>query len=91
MKISVADTEAQSTQLLRGAEAGGDGVRARHGHPVWRLVPKERGVLLEKLRAAAQKAMQGPCAARSQDFLYDEDGLPLGSQPGKNPLDPSMR
>jgi hypothetical protein len=45
---------------------------------------------IEKLQAsAAAKVTPGPSAARSQDFLYDEDGLPLGSQPGKKPLDPS--
>jgi len=43
---------------------------------------------LEKLWAST-KPTPGPCAARSQDFLYDEDGLPLGSQPGKKPLAPS--
>ena len=25
---------------------------------------------------ARGKALPGPCAARSQDFLYDENGLP---------------
>lgn len=28
-------------------------------------------------RAGAAKAAQGVDAARSQDFLYDDDGLPL--------------
>jgi hypothetical protein len=27
-------------------------------------------------KRAAKKAKPGPCAARSQDFLYDEHGLP---------------
>jgi hypothetical protein len=39
--------------------------------------PAERGRLLEELRASASiKACPGPSAARSQDFLYGEDGLP---------------
>ena len=49
-----------------------------------RLVPvkapldrKSRRVLLEAARASgAAKAKAGPSAARSQDFLYEEDGLP---------------
>jgi hypothetical protein len=49
-----------------------------------RLVPvkaatdrKSRRALLEAVRAsAAAKATAGPSAARSQDFLYDDDGLP---------------
>jgi hypothetical protein len=36
----------------------------------------KRAILEEIMAAAAGKASPGPCAARSQDFLYDEDGLP---------------
>ncbi len=36
-----------------------------------------RGVLLQGVRASgAAHATPGPDAARSQDFLYDADGLP---------------
>jgi hypothetical protein len=45
-----------------------------------------RAFIEELQAAAAAKATPGPCAAHSQDFLYDEDGLPLGSQPGKRSL-----
>jgi hypothetical protein len=38
---------------------------------------KSRRALLEAVRAAgAAKAKTGPNAARSQDFLYGDDGLP---------------
>jgi hypothetical protein len=38
---------------------------------------KSRRTLLEAVRAsAAAKATVGPSAARSQDFLYGDDGLP---------------
>ena len=84
MEISVTDAKAQLTELVRRAEAGDEIVLTRHGHPAVRLVPvkkrldrEARRALLEELqRAAAEKATPGPCAARSQDFLYDEDGLP---------------
>ena len=56
--------------------------------------PRDKEALMAAIAeiqaAAAVKATPGPCAARSQDFLYDEDGLPLGSQPGKKPLDPLL-
>lgn len=84
MEISVTDAKAQLTELVRRAEAGEEVVLTRHGHPAVRLVavnkrrlsPEERMALLEELRAASVKATPGPSAARSQDFLYDEDGLP---------------
>ncbi len=83
MEISVTDAKAQLTALVRRAESGEDIVLTRHGHPAVRLTPvkrrlsrEERRALLEELRAASVHAEPGPCAARSQDFLYDEDGLP---------------
>jgi antitoxin (DNA-binding transcriptional repressor) of toxin-antitoxin stability system len=49
--------------------------------PVWPKTPQPRRAdfiaRLEAIsRAAAAKATPGPCAARSQDFLFDEFGLP---------------
>jgi prevent-host-death family protein len=83
MEISVTDAKAQLTELVRRAEAGDDIVLTRHGHPAVRLVPVKKRVdraarrkLLGELRAASVNATPGPSAARSQDFLYDEDGLP---------------
>jgi hypothetical protein len=38
---------------------------------------KRRGALLDAVRVSgAAKARKSPSAARSQDFLYDKDGLP---------------
>jgi prevent-host-death family protein len=82
MEISVTDAKAQLTELVRRAEAGDEIVLTRHGHPSVRLVPvkkrltrEDRRALIEEIRASA-KPSPGPSAARSQDFLYDEDGLP---------------
>ena len=85
MRVSVTDAKAQLTDLIRRAEAGDEVVLTRHGHDAVRLVPvnrpedtpEKRREFLEalSLRAAA-KATPGPSAARSQDFLYGEDGLP---------------
>jgi antitoxin (DNA-binding transcriptional repressor) of toxin-antitoxin stability system len=56
----------------------------RHGQAVVRLVPVKpardvktrRGVLQTIREAASAKVCPGPDAARSQDFLYNESGLP---------------
>jgi prevent-host-death family protein len=84
MEISVTEAKAQLTDLVRRAEAGEDVVLTRHGHAAVRLVPVRpardaatRKALIAAVRqSAAAKTDMGPSAARSQDFLYDEDGLP---------------
>ena len=83
MHISVTGAKSQLTELVRLAEAGEEIVLTRHGHPAVRLVPVQppinkavRRALLESLRASAANATSGPDAARSQDFLYGDDGLP---------------
>jgi prevent-host-death family protein len=84
MRISVTDAKGQLTELVRRAEAGDEIVLTRHGHPAVRLVPvqealdpKARRALLEAARThGSAKASAGPAAARSQDFLYGDEGLP---------------
>lgn len=83
MKISVTDAKAQLTELVRRAEAGDEVILTRHGHPAVKLVPvgaprgkDARQALLAEVRSAGSRATDGPVAARSQDFLYDENGLP---------------
>jgi len=84
MQLPVSEAKGQLTELVRRAEAGEEVILTRHGRAVVRLAPigptpdgKFRRALLESVRAsAAGKATAGPVAARSQDFLYDDDGLP---------------
>jgi len=84
MRISVTEAKGQLTELVHRAEAGDDIILTRHGHPAVRLVPvraapdgKARRAMLEAARASGRaKASPGPSAARSQDFLYGDDGLP---------------
>lgn len=84
MRISISEAKATLTELVRRAEAGEEVVLTRHGKPAVRLVPERpkpdraaKRAVLEAVRAsAAAKAKPGPDAARSQDFLYDDDGLP---------------
>lgn len=84
MRVPVSEAKGQLTELVRRAEAGDEVILTRHGHAVVRLAPVKtaanktsRRALLEAVRtAAATKAVSGPNAAHSQDFLYGDDGLP---------------
>jgi len=84
MRISVSDAKAQLTDLVRRAEAGEEVVLTRHDQEIVRLTPvkkvidraERRRIIDEISKAAAAEASPGPCAARSQDYLYDEYGLP---------------
>jgi prevent-host-death family protein len=82
MQVSVTDAKGQLTDLVRRAEAGDEVILTRHGHAAVQLVAvnaapdkKARKALLAKLRGSG-KATAGENAARSQDFLYGDDGLP---------------
>lgn len=84
MQLAITDAKARLTDLVRRAEAGEEIVLTRHGHAVVRLVAmhakpsaKEKAKLVAAIRArAASKAAPGPAAAHSQDFLYDDEGMP---------------
>lgn len=84
MRVSLTDAKTRLSELVRLAQEGDEVVLTRDGQAVVRLVPvpapldaKRRRALLESVRASGRaKASDGPVAARSQDFLYGEDGLP---------------
>lgn len=86
MRVSVTEAKGQLTELVRRAEAGEEVVLTRHGQAAVRFVPvkakptrEEKAAALDRIWKAAaknKKARRGPSAARSQDFLYDENGLP---------------
>lgn len=84
MRVSVSEAKGQLTELVKRAEAGDEVILTRRGHEIVRLVAvaptpglEGRRALMEKARAsAAAKALPGPNAARSQDFLYGDDGMP---------------
>jgi len=84
MRVSVSEAKGQLTELVKRAEAGDEIILTRRGHEIVRLVAvaaapgrKGRRALMEKVRAAAAtKVLTGPNAAHSQDFLYDDDGMP---------------
>ena len=82
MHIPVSEAKGKLTDLVRRAEAGDEVVLTRHGQPAAKIVPvvpkvslKEREALLDALLGAGKTSF-GPDAARSQDHLYDDHGLP---------------
>ncbi|QMW22588.1 type II toxin-antitoxin system Phd/YefM family antitoxin [Sandaracinobacteroides saxicola] len=84
MQIAVSEAKGKLTSLVRRAEAGEDVLLTRNGKPAVRLVPVTPKVDMARRMAAIDRAIEaarthpalpGPCAARSQDFLYDENGL----------------
>lgn len=84
MRVSVSEAKGRITELVKRAEAGDEVILTRHGIDVARLVPSipvptpaSRRALMDRVRmAAAAKVVPGADAAHSQDFLYDDDGLP---------------
>ena len=79
---SVAEAKNSLSELIGRVEAGEEVVLTRFGQPVVRLVPEarkptpaERKAIIAEIMASARPT-PGPSAARSQDFLYDENGLP---------------
>ncbi|MDR3515746.1 MAG: type II toxin-antitoxin system prevent-host-death family antitoxin [Azospirillaceae bacterium] len=82
MRISVSEAKGQLLDLVRRAEAGEEVILTRHGAEVVRLVPAvtrpsaaQRRLLLEEMFGKAGDP-DGLSAARSQDFLYDDEGIP---------------
>ncbi len=80
VQIAVSEAKGQLLDLVRKAEGGEEVLLTRHGQAIARIVSMgptaaERWSALEDARGAATR-QGGTTAARSQDFLYDEAGLP---------------
>ena len=81
MKTSVNQAKGQLTELVKLAEAGEEVILTRFGRDVVRQVPLKATPSPAELRAAMEHARAyghthakpGPSAARSQDFLYDDE------------------
>lgn len=87
MKLSIAEAEDQLSELVRRAENGEEVVLTRDGRDIVRFepmpirkatTPEEKSALFAEIRRRARERGPdgGPSAARSQDFLYDEFGIP---------------
>jgi antitoxin (DNA-binding transcriptional repressor) of toxin-antitoxin stability system len=85
MKISVSDAATRLTELVGRAESGEEVILTLDGLSVAQLTPvvtrrataEQRRAALERASAEGSRlATPGPDAAHSQDFLYDEFGLP---------------
>ena len=83
MQISVTEAKGRLSELVRHAEAGEEVVLTRYGRATVRMAPvrrhldaESRRAVIAAVQASARRGLPGPDAARSQDFLYDDDGLP---------------
>ena len=84
MQVTISDAKGLLTDLVRRVEGGEEVILTRHGQPVAKVVPitqrkiqeERRAVLRAVAEMARNRATPGPDAAHSQDFLYDESGLP---------------
>jgi len=84
MDISLSAAKAQLTDLVRRAEHGETIVLTRHGAAVATIQPikvkpsaKQKRQAIDAVRAMTRNISDdGISAARSQDFLYDDFGLP---------------
>ncbi len=85
MEVPVSEAKAVLTDLVRRAESGEDVVLTRHGAAVAQIIPirakpdlaARRAALLALMEEKTGRPSGGPDAARSQDHLYDEHGLPV--------------
>lgn len=83
-RVSVSEAKARFTELLRKVESGEEIVVTRHGKEIAQIGPRRRKLTPEEKLAGIRRAQAlakgkfepGFSAARSQDFLYDDDGLP---------------
>jgi len=85
MRISVADAEGQLSELIRLAENGEEIFLMQDGRVVAQLQPltntlspEEKSKIFDEIqeRVRQKKLPPGLDAARSQDFLYDDFGVP---------------
>ena len=85
MKISVTEAGGAAHRACPARRSRGEIILTRHGQPAaacsapakTALIGKARRKLLQRSAfPGASKASAGPDAARSHDFLYDENGLP---------------
>ena len=83
MRVSVVEAKGRLTDLVRRAEAGGGVLLTWHGRATVDLAPVRRRpdadarrAVIARMRAAVGKMAARAGAARSQDFLYGDDGLP---------------
>ena len=88
MRISIAEAEGRLSELVRRAAEGEEVVLTQSEGPAVRFAPlpaqtspisaTEKRRLIERLQEEVRRKNLplGPDAAHSQDFLYDEFGLP---------------
>jgi len=83
----ISDASHWVAALVEKLQEGEEIVLTRQGKKIARLLPiaqesaalkaQRRALVAQLQKSVARKILPGPDAAHSQDFLYDEDGLPI--------------
>lgn len=85
MEVAISEAEGRLAELVARVEAGESVVLTRQGRAAVRLTPidalsarTERRQAIAAIQASVRAKLGSdlPDAARSQDWLYDENGLP---------------
>lgn len=84
MEIAINEAKAKLSALINAATRGEQVLLTKHGRPVAEIKPfAATKTPIEKLTAlrriakrASERCTQGPSAAHSADFLYDDTGMP---------------
>ena len=85
MQVSVVEAGGRLVELVERARGGDEVVLTVDGQPAIRLAPMQPAPDFARRREVLSRILNSPLpagvdpkptAARSQDFLYDEDGLP---------------
>ena len=91
MYVSIKEAEGQLLDLVRRAESGEEVLLTHEGLTIGKIAPLDAGTAAVKPSSTPEQRREvirnivarfppmndgGPDAAHSQDFLYDENGLP---------------
>lgn len=84
MYISIEEAQGQLLDLIRRAQSGEEVMLTLEGKAVGMILPPdrpatpdERRAIIREIVGRRKRTVDGwPDAAHSQDFLYDDDGLP---------------
>lgn len=84
MKVAIHEAKAKLSALIKATLAGEQVILTKHGQPVAEIkpfsakkTPAEKLAIIEKIvQKAKRKATKGVSAAKADNFLYDDDGLP---------------
>lgn len=84
MKIAISEAKAELSALVNAALAGEQVILTKHGRPVAEIRPltntkkpaEKLSAMKKILTEARSERLGGVSAAKADNFLYDDNGLP---------------